>query len=255
MRRPLVSSAKRSLSPAATCSIPSVAARADANSMALARHIECTGSRGACGLSRLPSIRSGRRAITPLLAADEGEEVLADHISVGTEQAVREAGVDLQRTVLEELVRKQRSVLVRNDLVIVPLHDERRYVDALQILSEVGFGERLDAVIVGFRPAHHALPPPVRNHAFQRLGARPVESVEGTGREVPIKLGAVGGETLAEAVEHLNRQAAWVARRLHHHRRYGRHQHRLGNPTLAVSRDVTGYFAAAGRVADVDGLA
>src|SRR5215813_3910928 len=74
------------------------------------------------------------RAVGRLLAADKGEEVLADHIGVGSEQAMREAGVDLQRTVLEDLVREQRSVLVRNDLIIVSLHDERGYLDALQIL-------------------------------------------------------------------------------------------------------------------------
>src|SRR5262249_6222804 len=179
------------------------------------------------------------RVVSRLLAADEGEEVLADHIGVGSEQAVREARIDFQRTVLEELVRKQRSVPMRNDLIIVPLHDERGYLDALQILGEVRFGERLDAVIVGLGPAHHALPPPVRDHAFQRLGARPVEPVEGTGGEIAIKLGAVGGQAVAEAVEDFDRQAAWVARRLYHHRRYGRHQHRLGDPALAVSRNVT----------------
>jgi hypothetical protein len=41
-------------------------------------------------------------------------------------------------------------------------------------------------------------------------------------------------------------QAAGVARRLHHDRWYGRHQHRLSDP---------GYFAATGGVADVDGIA
>jgi hypothetical protein len=31
------------------------------------------------------------------------------------------------------------------------------YLDALQILGEVRFGERLDAVVVGLGTAHHAL--------------------------------------------------------------------------------------------------
>ena len=92
---------------------------------------------------------TGRKAA---LAADESEEILANHIGIGGEQAVREARVDLQRTVFEELGREQRSVLVRDDLVVVPLHNERGYVDVLQILGEVGFGERLDAVIVGLAP-------------------------------------------------------------------------------------------------------
>jgi hypothetical protein len=72
--------------------------------------------------------------VSRLLAADEGEEVPADHIGVGSEQTMREAGIDLQRNVLEELVRNQKSVRVRNDLIIVSLHDERGYLDALQII-------------------------------------------------------------------------------------------------------------------------
>src|SRR6516162_11751488 len=59
----------------------------------------------------LPQPDAGRRdGRNAALAADEGEEILANHIGIGGEQAVREARVDLQRTVFEELGREQRRV-------------------------------------------------------------------------------------------------------------------------------------------------
>jgi hypothetical protein len=60
----------------------------------------------------------------------------------------------------------------------------------------------------------------------------------------------------AEAVEHLDRQAARIGRRLHHDRRHGADQHQLGDAApLAVAGDVARRLAAAGGVADVDGVA
>jgi hypothetical protein len=44
---------------------------------------------------------------------------------------------------LEQLGLKKGCAFVRNHLIIVPLHDERWHVDALQILGEVRFRERL----------------------------------------------------------------------------------------------------------------
>src|SRR6516164_6209509 len=178
------------------------------------------------------------RWVSPPLAADESQEVLVDYVGVGSEHAVRKAGVDLQRAVLEEFDRQQGSVLVGNDLVVVAVHYERGYVDALQILSEVGFREHLDAVVMRLRPAHHALAPPIRNDTFQRFCTRSVKAVEGTGRKVAIKLGTVGGQGVAKTVEHLDRQPAWIACRLHHDRRYCGHQHRFGDSAPAVPRDV-----------------
>jgi len=44
-----------------------------------------------------------RPAIHGLSAADELQYVLVDHVGMGREHAVRKAGVDLQRPVLEKL--------------------------------------------------------------------------------------------------------------------------------------------------------
>src|SRR5262245_53964161 len=120
---------------------------------------------------------------TATLAADKSQEVRVDRVGVGGKHAMREAGVELQSGVLEELDLEQSSALVRNDLVIVPLHDERWHVDALQVLSEVRFRKRLDTVVMGFGPAHHALAPPVLDDAIQPLRTRPVEPIERVGSD------------------------------------------------------------------------
>jgi hypothetical protein len=50
---------------------------------------------------------------------------------------MRETRIELQSGVLKELDLEQGSAFVWNDLVVFPLHGERWYIDALQILSEV----------------------------------------------------------------------------------------------------------------------
>jgi hypothetical protein len=62
---------------------------------------------------------------------------------------------------------------------------------------------------------------------------------------------------LAEAVEHLHRQALGVGRGLEHDGRHGGHQHGLGHAAgrLAMPGHIAGHLAAAGAVADVHGVA
>ena len=83
------------------------------------------------------------------LAADEGQKVRVDHVGVDREHAMRVARVDLQRPALEKLDREQSRVLVRNDLVVVPVHHERRRLDGLQVLREIRLRERLDPLVMG----------------------------------------------------------------------------------------------------------
>ena len=94
------------------------------------------------------------------------QQVGVDDVGVGGAHAVREARVDLERAVLEQLDRQLGGVGDRHDLVVVAVHDQRRHVDRLEVLGEVGLREGLDAVVVGLGAAHHALPPPVPDDAF-----------------------------------------------------------------------------------------
>ena len=95
------------------------------------------------------------------------------------------------------------------------------------------------------------------DHALRRLGARPVVAVERPAREIDIELRAAGGELLAKSVEHFDRQSARIGRCLDHDRRHGADQHQLGDAALrlAMPRDVARRLAAAGRMADVHGIA
>src|SRR5215468_671981 len=101
----------------------------------------------------------------------------------------------------------------------------------------------------------HSLAPPIIKDTFHRFCTRSVKAVEGTGRKVAIKLGAVGRQAAPETVEHLDRQPAWIAWRLHHDRWHGGHQHRFGDTAPAVPRNVAGDLAAARGVANMDGVA
>ena len=141
---------------------------------------------------------------------------------------------------------------IGNDLVVITVHHQDGDRDLLEIVGEVGLREGLDAVVVRLGAAHHGLPPPVLDDTGDRFHARPVEAIEGTGREIEIELCTVFGERFAQAVEHLDRDAARVGRRLHHNRRHRAHQDRLRDPAFAVSSQIVGDLAAPGGMADVD---
>jgi len=53
-------------------------------------------------------------------------------------QAMRRALIDLQLRVLDDLGREHGRGADGHDLVVVAVHDQRRHVDLLQIIAEVG---------------------------------------------------------------------------------------------------------------------
>ena len=131
------------------------------------------------------------------------------------------------------------------------MDDQRRHVELLEILGEVGLGEGLDAVVDALEAGLHPLQPEGVAQALRDLRARPVGAVE-RGAEVLEELRAVGQDGGADLVEDLDRQAAGIGGRLQHQRRDRADQHGLGDALRAVAADVAGDFAAAGGVADVD---
>ena len=98
-----------------------------------------------------------------------------------------ETFVGFQRPFLEQLRRQRTSVGVRNDLIVVAVHDQDRHGDLLQIRGEVGLGEGNDAVVMRFRAAHHALTPPILDDRLRGFHARPVETVERPAGNVSIE--------------------------------------------------------------------
>src|SRR3546814_8555402 len=79
--------------------------------------------------------------------ANEGKNVGVNDLGMGRAQAVRQVLVGLERAVLQELDRQRRRIRIGHDLVVFAVDDQHRYVDRLQILGEVGFGEGLDALV------------------------------------------------------------------------------------------------------------
>jgi hypothetical protein len=114
---------------------------------------------------------------------------------------VREAVIGLQRPVPHQLGRQRAGVDVGHNLVIIAVHDQDRHRDLLQVLGEVGLGERDDPVVMGLRAAHHALPPPVLDDRLRRRGGRAVEPVERARRQIAVEVRPVGRDLDLEAVE------------------------------------------------------
>ena len=80
-----------------------------------------------------------------------------------------------------------------------------------------------------------------------------VVAVERQAEVVP-ELRAVGLNAGAELIERPRAACRRIGRRLQHQRRHGADQHCLRHALGAVAADIAGDLAAAGRVADVDGV-
>src|SRR5229473_1604769 len=112
------------------------------------------------------------------LRPEEREKVFVDLVLERRAQTVRGALVDLQDRALDDLGLEQAGVSERHDLVVVALHDERRYVKLLQVLGLIRLGECLDAEVCGREARHHSLQPERLAHPFRDLRARAVVAVE-----------------------------------------------------------------------------
>src|SRR5713101_5871319 len=88
---------------------------------------------------------------------DEREQVSIDLVRVGCGHPVRETRIDFQSGALNKL-RGQRSRRDDgHDLIIFAMKDQGWDIELLKVLSEIRFGESLDAVIAGLHSSHHAL--------------------------------------------------------------------------------------------------
>ncbi|MDT4875809.1 hypothetical protein FQZ97_1112070 [compost metagenome] len=133
------------------------------------------------------------------------------------------------------------------------MHHQNGDRDAFKVFGEVGLGEGDDAVVMSLRAAHHALPPPVPDDALRRLRSRAVVAVEGTRRNIVIKLRAIGRQLSLQIVEDVFGETARVVRGLHHQWWNRADDDRLGNRILTMPRDVVDDLATAGGVACMDG--
>src|SRR5216684_5436355 len=133
------------------------------------------------------------------------------------------AGIDFQRRIVHELRGQSRRNRDGNDLVVITMENQCRNINLLEIVTEVGLRERLDAVIVSFDSAHHSLQPPMLPNAFRSLRAWTVVAIERKGK-VLVELRLILRNPGADAVERFHRQAARIRSRFHHEGRYSADQ-------------------------------
>src|SRR4051794_27725167 len=97
-----------------------------------------------------------------------------------------------------------------------------------------------------FRPAHHALPPPILDDRLGPFGACAVVAIEGTRRDVTIELRAIGCELRLKSVKDFFWKAAGIGR-CHDHQRWDCTDYgRLRHTAFTVAGEIVHYLAAAG---------
>src|SRR3546814_12655895 len=124
-----------------------------------------------------------------------------------------------------------------HDLIIGPMHYERRNLDFLQIVREVVFRKGLHAVVMRLCTSDHALTPPVLDQSLADLCTVAIEAVEGPGRDIEIELRTILGERFTKSIEHVDRQPTAIARISDHHRGHRSHQKQLRSEGSRVGKD------------------
>src|SRR6188768_4571017 len=95
------------------------------------------------------------------------------------------AGHGFQLGLLDELYRQPCGVVNRYDLVVLAVDEQRGHVEALEILGQVGFGERFDTKVRGGETSHAALVEEGFANALGRARARPVVTVKRQAQILP----------------------------------------------------------------------
>src|SRR5262245_45937044 len=106
------------------------------------------------------SSRRDRRARTTEL-----EQVGVESVLERGRESVPRAFVDLELRLLDDLRGLERGSGDRHDLIVVTVDDQRRNVDLLQVLGQIGLREDLDAVVHGFEAGLHAAQPERVEHS------------------------------------------------------------------------------------------
>lgn len=93
--------------------------------------------------------------------ADEFEQIAAELLLIVTMDTVGRTGIHAQGAVSHALHRLRSGIVDRHDLIIVAMRDQDRHVESLQVFGEIGFRERLDAVIRRREAGLHPVQPEV----------------------------------------------------------------------------------------------
>src|SRR4026208_1698789 len=141
-----------------------------------------------------------------LLPFDEGEQLGVDLILVRGGDTVRCTRIVHVLRALDELRRLLSRVLHRNDLVVLAMKYQSRYIKLLEVLGEVGLGEGFDTFVGVLQTGLHAPSPELIENALGNFGPRPIGAIE-RDCKIPVGLRAVLHEARAETVEKLNRKA------------------------------------------------
>jgi hypothetical protein len=124
---------------------------------------------------------------------------------------------------------------------------------SVKSVSEKALMQSLDAIVVRFHAAEHALQPPVFADAFGNFCAGAVVAVKGEG-DVLVELRAVGRKSRAKSIENFDGSAGGIFFRFQHERRHRTNERGLRYALGAVASEIARHFAAARRVADHDGV-
>ena len=161
---------------------------------------------------------------------------------------MRTSRVNLQRPFLQVLDRQRSRSLNWHNLIQLPMQDQNRNVNLLQILRVIILpGDR--SIIDSFEAAQHALLIPTINQTLGRRRTGEIIAEERASWDIGEQLGTVGDHAGARSIEPGNIPSFGVVLFQEHARRRSADENGFGDSTRAVAAEESDYFCTAGRVA------
>src|ERR1700709_1528674 len=88
---------------------------------------------------------------------EKRQQIRVDYFFLSRTHAVWKARINLQCRPFNNLRGKQTRCNDGHDLIVVAVKDESRHIELLEILGEISFRKRLDAIERGLKSAKHSL--------------------------------------------------------------------------------------------------
>jgi len=108
----------------------------------------------------------------------KGQKVRVDLVLVCSREAVWRAWIVEFFRALDDFRGLVSRITDRNNLIVLTMQDQRRNIKLLEIVSEIGFGERFDRLISVLQARLHTPQPELIKQDLRNIGSSTISAVK-----------------------------------------------------------------------------